>query len=77
MKLTQEEMMRIMTNPFYCLEKIDPMFRKEHETIVTEEEFIKAGVKLIEEVGAEIYISNLLESLKGNYVSLLTNYDEK
>jgi len=66
-QLKSKDMIKVLSNPFYCLEKVEPTFAIAHEPIVTEEEFIKCGVKLIKEIGAESYLKNLLENLKGNY----------
>lgn len=40
---------------------------KEHRPMVSEEEFIQGGIKIIEEIGVEKYLRYLLENLKGNY----------
>ncbi len=67
-KLSENDVARMLSNPFYCLKKIDETFVIGHPVMVTEEEFIKAGVQLIKESGAENYIRHLLENLKGRYV---------
>jgi hypothetical protein len=66
--MNEKDLKRIFSNPFYCLPKVDEIFATEHEPLVTEEVFIKSGVKLIEEIGSEEYLKNLLENLKGNFV---------
>jgi hypothetical protein len=58
----------ILTNPFCCLRSIDERFIGGHEPIVTEEEFIEVGARFIREQGAEAYLRELLENLKGNFV---------
>lgn len=68
MKLEEKDIKKIFTNPFYCLPKISKVFLYKHEQIITEEQFIKVGEKLIKEIGARRYIKLLLENLKGNYV---------
>ena len=68
-KLTVKDLGRIIANPFYCLSQIHPAFSSEHKIMITEEEWIKCGVNSIKENGAEEYLRNLLENLKGNYVS--------
>lgn len=64
----ENDLIRILTNPFYCLPKIDLVFTEDHEPIMDEGTFVGAGAKLIEEIGPEKYIKNLLENLKGNFV---------
>lgn len=64
MKLEKKDIEKILTNPFYCLPKINKIFLYEHETIITEEQFIEAGEQLIKEIGARKYIKALLENLK-------------
>jgi hypothetical protein len=66
--ISAEQLKMIFTNPFYCLHKIDPVFCKEHDPLVSEEEWIKVNTQLISEIGAEKWLSLLLENLKGNYV---------
>jgi hypothetical protein len=58
---------KIFANPFYCLEKIDSIFVAKHIPLVSEEDWIKAGVKIIEEIGAEKYLKLVLDNLKGNF----------
>ena len=67
--MTSEDFDKIMTNPFYCLSQIHEVFVQKHEPLITEEEFVKAGLIMIEEIGAQRYIELLLENLKGNYVA--------
>lgn len=59
---------KILSNPFYCI-TIDPIFCEKHPPIISEEDFIKSGSKMILEFGAETYLKTLLENLKGNYIS--------
>lgn len=68
MNLEEKDIKKILANPFYCLPKINKMFVCKHEPLITEEQFIKAGEKLIKEIGARKYIKILLENLKGNFV---------
>ena len=62
---TPEQVSRILSNPFYAI-RIDPSHCEEHDFIMTEEDFIKAGAKLIEQKGAESYLRSLLQNLKGH-----------
>jgi hypothetical protein len=66
--MSQEHLIRMFTNPFYCTSKVDEVFVVDHEPMVTEEDFVAVGVRLINEVGGEQYLRNLLANLKGEYV---------
>ena len=65
---TPEDIQRLMTNPFYCI-NIDPMLCAEHEPMLSEEQWISAAAKLIQESGPETFLRHLLENLKGNYIT--------
>ncbi len=64
MTFEERDVALMLANPFYCLRTIDPVFRLDHEPIITEKRFIAAGVRLIKEEGAEAYIRLILENLK-------------
>jgi hypothetical protein len=59
-------MAAMLANPFYAIE-IDPSLAGPHETIVTEDQWIAAATRSIEEDGAETFLRNLLSVLKGSY----------
>ena len=42
-------------------------FAQDHDTLVSEEQWVKASANLIREIGAEKFLRLLLENLKGNY----------
>ena len=66
-KLKEEDVERIFSNPYYCLS--DWTIGKDgHEALVSEEVWIKSGIKLINEIGAEKYLKHLLDNLKGNWI---------
>lgn len=65
--LTAEDLKRIFANPFYCI-VVDERMCAPHEPIVTEDEWIKSASNLIKEIGAEEFLKNLLENLRGNWV---------
>lgn len=66
-KLTEGDIERILSNPFYCIQ-VDETFSLKHKPLISEEDWIKGGARLIKEIGAEEYLKHLLENLKGNYV---------
>lgn len=67
MNLSTGDLAKVVANPFYCLPQIDPIFIIEHEPLVSEDVWVQAGVQAIKETGAELFLKNLLENLKGNY----------
>ena len=68
-QLSEEDVRRIIANPFYCVE-IDASMSLSHPTMISEKMFIEAGVKIIAEDGdgGKKYLKSLLENLKGNFV---------
>jgi len=66
--VTEGDVKRILSNPFYAIQ-VDESMCVPHETLISEEDWIKSAVKLVEEIGVEEYMKNLLENLKGNYVT--------
>ena len=66
-RFTEEELSKVLANPFYCLRSVHPIFAQDHDTLVSEEQWVKASANLIREIGAEKFLGLLLENLKGNY----------
>jgi hypothetical protein len=56
----------MIANPFYAI-NIDEGLTVPYEPLISEDNWVKANVRLIEELGAEPYLRNLLSVLKGNY----------
>ena len=46
---------------------IDEGLAVPHELLISEDDWVKASIRLIEELGAEPCLRNLLSVLKGNY----------
>jgi hypothetical protein len=67
--LTDEEISKIVANPFYCLSSVNPIFAQHHETLISEEMWIEAAAAAVQNMGAERFLRLLLENLKGNYVA--------
>lgn len=63
---TPGDVVGIMSNPFYAIE-IDPVLASSHQPMISEDEWVAANVRLIEDLGPEPYLRNLLSILKGNY----------
>ncbi|MEU3457540.1 hypothetical protein ABZ671_28640 [Micromonospora sp. NPDC006766] len=53
-------------NPFYAV-NIDPDLAVAHDPIISEEEWVAANARLIDELGPKPYLRNLLAVLKGTY----------
>lgn len=55
---TEDDIRRMLANPFYCIatDGQSPM--------ISEDEWIKAGSKLIKEIGAEQYLGLLIDNIK-------------
>jgi hypothetical protein len=62
---TSAEVAGIIANPFSAI-TFDPGLFGEHEAIVDEETWVQVNVGLVEELGAEAYLRNLLVILKGD-----------
>ena len=52
-----------LVNPYYAI-VIDSMLSEDHELLVSEEDWIKANAKLIDEIGAEEWLHRLLDTLR-------------
>ena len=63
---TPGDITALLGNPFYAIE-FDPVFAEPHEPLVSEDEWIGANLKTIEEIGPEPYLRNLLAILKGDH----------
>jgi hypothetical protein len=64
---TTEAVLGMMINPFNAVE-IDPSLAVPHEPMMSEDEWVQTGVRLIEEYGAELALRALLRTLKGDYL---------
>ena len=56
----------IVGNPIYAI-NIAPVLAEPHPPLIGEDEWIAANAKMIEDLGPEAYLRNLLSILKGNY----------
>ena len=63
---TPADVTGIVGNPFYAI-NIAPVLAEPHPPLISEQEWITANIKLIEDLGPEAYLHNLLSILKGNY----------
>ncbi|MGO9977570.1 MAG: hypothetical protein ACLP01_33215 [Solirubrobacteraceae bacterium] len=63
---TPADVTALIANAFYAI-NIDPVLATPHELLLSEERWIAANTKLIQDLGPETYLRNLLSVLKGNY----------
>jgi hypothetical protein len=63
---SEGDVSRILSNPFYAI-TFDPSLFIDHEPIISKEQWVQANVRMIEQMGAEAYVRQLLEILEGNY----------
>ena len=55
----------MLCNPFYAI-NIAPALCQEHPLMISRTEWIDANVNTIAQIGAERWLTNLLEVLEGN-----------
>ena len=63
---TPADVTGIVGNPIYAI-NIAPVLAEPHPALISEQEWITANIKLIEDLGPEAYLHNLLSILKGDY----------
>ncbi|MFE9900216.1 hypothetical protein [Streptomyces achromogenes] len=64
---TPEQVAGMLLNPFNAIE-VHPSLAAPHDPLMPEDDWVRVGVRLIEEHGAEFALRALLRSLKGDYV---------
>jgi hypothetical protein len=67
-EVPEDDVRRILLNPFYAIE-IAPVLAEPHETMVSEDQWVAANAQLIQKVGAEAWLRELLTVLKGDFVT--------
>ncbi|HTN45862.1 MAG TPA: hypothetical protein VL098_05895 [Flavipsychrobacter sp.] len=65
---SQEEIHRIISNPFHCLPKVNDSFVKGHQPSIDEKQWINTNAKLIDQIGTKKWLGLLLENLKSEAV---------
>ena len=63
--LSAADVRRTLCNPVYCLGRVAPWISDPPPPIISEEQWIAAGTKMIEELGAGDYLRLLIANLKG------------
>ena len=56
---------KVLCNPVYCLGHLAPWVSDPPPPIISEEQWIAAGAKMIEQLGADEYLRLLIANLKG------------
>ncbi len=64
---TAEQVVGVLSNPYNAIE-IHPSLATPHETLISEDDWVRVSLRTIEESGAEFFLRALLRSLKGDYV---------
>jgi hypothetical protein len=65
-ELTPGDVASMIANPFYAI-NLDEGLALPHDPLISEDDWVDANVRLIEELGAEPYLRSLLSVLKGDY----------
>jgi len=61
---TPADVSAMIANPFYAVE-FDPALAAPHDPLVSEDQWVEANARLIDELGPRPYLRNLLAILKG------------
>ncbi|HEY7829187.1 MAG TPA: hypothetical protein VIC06_01325 [Solirubrobacteraceae bacterium] len=62
--MNEDDATNMFLNPFYAI-NIEPDLAVEHEPLVSEADWVRANVKLMEEIGAQEWLERLLAVLQG------------
>jgi hypothetical protein len=63
---TPAEVTGLVGNPFYAI-NIDPVLAQPHPPLISEQDWINANVKLLDDLAPHAYLENLHSILKGNH----------
>ena len=64
-EMSTEDIRKMICNPVYCLGRVAPWIAEPPGPLVPVEQWVEAGAKLIEEIGAEAYLRQLIQNLRG------------
>jgi hypothetical protein len=64
-EMPTEDIRKMVCNPVYCLDRVAPWIAEPPGPMISVEEWVAAGAKLIEEIGAESYLRLLIENIRG------------
>jgi len=64
-EISAQDIRKMVSNPVYCLDRVAPWIAEAAGPIIPVEQWVTAGAKLIEEIGAEAYLRLLIQNLRG------------
>jgi hypothetical protein len=64
--MDEEQLKQQLINPYYAI-NFAPHFATKHAAIVSESQWVRANVRLIDELGPEEWLQRLLTALQGDY----------
>jgi len=64
-EISAQDIRKMVSNPVYCLDRVAPWIAEAAGPIIPVEQWVAAGAKLIEEIGAEAYLRLLIQNLRG------------
>jgi hypothetical protein len=59
-----DDVTNMFINPFYAI-NIEPELAAEHEPLVSEADWVRANIKLMDEIGTQEWLERLLAVLQG------------
>jgi hypothetical protein len=62
----EKDAINMLINPYYAV-NISPDLAGEHEPLVTQDQWIAANLRLIDDIGAHEWLTHLLATLQGDY----------
>jgi len=64
-EISVEDVRKMLSNPVYCLDQVARWLAEPPGPLIPIEQWVAAGAKLIEEIGAEVYLRLLIQNLRG------------
>jgi hypothetical protein len=62
--MDESDVKNMLINPYYAI-NVDPDLATEHTAITTEDQWIEANLRLMEEIGSRQWLESLLAVLQG------------
>jgi hypothetical protein len=64
--MDENDTVNMIINPYYAI-NISPDLAGEHEPLVTQDQWVQANLRLLDEIGAREWLEHLLAVLQGDY----------
>lgn len=64
--MDENDTVNMLINPYYAI-NISPDLVGEHEPLVTQDQWVQANLRLLDEIGAREWLEHLLAVLQGGY----------